>query len=130
MSSGFTATDFGVVEENGVLVTGLGAPSTEDRDFYLTLQHKDKHSESDASFGWDKPYIEYCGQGWSWYGHIESFELFRDHVVVQMDSEAAARMQDDGHIEVRFDLGEEEFSKLRRALERTFKGVSYFAVKV
>ena len=91
MSSGFTATDFGVVEENGVLVTGLGAPSTEDRDFYLTLQHKDKHSESDVSFGWDKPYIEYCGQGWSWYGHIESFELFRDHVVVQMDSEAAAR---------------------------------------
>jgi hypothetical protein len=119
-----------VVEEDGVLVTGLSAPSTEEHDFYLTLQHKSEHSLEDVRLGMEKPYIEYCGQGWSWYGHIESFMLFRDRISIQMDATDAAHMRNDGNLEVCFKLNDDDFSELRRALERTFHNVSYFRIEV
>jgi Immunity protein 10 len=126
MPTGFHATNCKVSEEHGVLVTALGAPSTEEEDFYLMLQHTEKHDEQDVKFGMDKPYIEYCGQGWSWYGHILSFNLSRDRVRMQMDSGAAAHMRNDGAIEVTFDLNEAEFAVLRAAVGTTFNGQSYF----
>jgi len=73
MSLGFHATRCTVTEEHGVLVTTLGAPSSDEDDYYLTLQHKAVHDDKDSKFGTDKPYIQFCGQGWSWYGHILSF---------------------------------------------------------
>ena len=130
MPTGFVATQFSVIEEHGVLVTSLGAPSTEDDDFYLMLQHTESRTEQDVRFGMDKPYIEYCGQGWSWYGHIERFELFPNRVVVRMNEAAAAHMQNDGVISVEFQLEEHQFARLRQALERTFHGCPYFATKV
>lgn len=130
MPTGFSATQFAVTEENEVLVIALGTSCTEEDDYYLLLQHKDEHTEQDTRFGMDKPYIEYCGQGWSWYGHIERFELYRDRVVVSMDSSAAAQMRNDGIIEVSFSLPDPEFSQLQSALERTFQGVSYYANRV
>lgn len=130
MPTRFTATKVSVTEENGVLITALAAPSTEEDDFYLMLQHKDSHDEQDIRFGMDKPYIEFCGQGWSWYGHIERFELFRDRVMVEMDSSAALHMKNDGILEVRFDLQQPEFVEVKQAIERTFRNVSYFVAKV
>ncbi|MFO0483306.1 MAG: Imm10 family immunity protein [bacterium] len=126
MPTGFHATTCKVATEDGVLVTVLGAPSTEEDDFYLMLQHKAKHDEQDVRFGMNKPYIEYCGQGWSWYGHILSFNLSRDRIRVQMDSEAAAHMRNDGFIEVTFELNEVEFADLRTAAEITFNSQPYF----
>ena len=126
MPTRFLATRFSVTEEDGVLVTALGAESVEEDDFYLMLQQKDRYTEQDAKFGMNQPYIEYCGQGWSWYGHIESFQLQRDHVKVQLDMEAASHMRNDGLIEVEFKLNDGEFNQLRQALKRTFRDRQYF----
>jgi hypothetical protein len=51
MPLGFVATEVDVVRHDGVLVTTLGAPSTEEDDFYLMVQHKDEFSEQDVKFG-------------------------------------------------------------------------------
>ncbi len=126
MPTGFHATTCRVATEHGVLVTALGAPSTEEEDFYLMLQHVAEHDEQDKKLGMNKPYIEYCGQGWSWYGHIQSFNLSRDRIRVQMDCEAAAHMRNDGDIEVIFELNESEFEELRAAVRTTFDSQPYF----
>ncbi|MDZ7862972.1 Imm10 family immunity protein [Acidovorax sp.] len=126
MPAGFFADAFAAVEDDGLLIVTLGAPSTEDEDFYLMLQHQDEYDEQDIELGMDQPYIEYCGQGWSWYGYILSFDLHRDHVRVQMDAQAAREMDNDGLIEVRFDLADAQFHALRLALQRTFAGRSCF----
>lgn len=128
MNTSFVATEFTVIEEDGVLITTLGAPSTEEDDFYLMLQHKDEYDEQDVKFGMDQPYIEYSGQGWSWYGHILCFTLRPDGINVQMDSEAADRMKSDGKIEVNFNFTSTQFHDLRIALQRTFDGQAYFRV--
>lgn len=127
MPTGFVANAVSAEEnDEGLLIVTLGAPSVEDDDFYLMLQHLDEHDEQDVQLGMDQPYIEYCGQGWSWYGHILSFTLQRDRVDVQMDAHAAQEMDNDGHIEVRFELAEPQFQALRVALQRTFAGRAYF----
>jgi hypothetical protein len=126
MPVGFVATEFAAFRENGVLITALGAPSSEEEDCYLMLQHSEKHSEEDIRFGMNQPYIEYCGQGWSWYGHILEFSLHRNSVRVQMDAEAAREMQNDGRIEVTFNLSNGEFQQLRSALRETFTGYAYY----
>jgi hypothetical protein len=82
MSHGFVATQLSVTVEHNVLIVMLGAPSTEEDDFYLMLQHKDEYSAQDIKLGMNLPYIEYCGQGWSWYGHIQNFSLKRNCVKV------------------------------------------------
>jgi len=74
----------------------------------------------------NQPYIEYCGQGWSWYGHIESIQLHRDRVRVQLDSEAASYMRNDGLIVVEFMLNDDKFNQLSQALKRTFCDRKYF----
>jgi hypothetical protein len=89
---------------------------------YLVLQRADKPTEQAIRFGWTGVYIECCGQGWSWYGHIVSFELLADMVRVQLDSEAAQEMNDDGRIEVAFDLNSDGFTELRGALSQIFHG--------
>ena len=127
MPVGFDAKHFNVTDDDGVLVTALGAPSTDEEDFYLMLQHKHLYDEQDRQFGMDKPYIEYCGQGWSWYGHIVSFRLSSKRLQVRMDQEAASHMGNDGQIEVTFELPDAQFSALRAALRTTFTGCAYFA---
>lgn len=126
MLTGFLATQFSVVHENGVLITSLAAPSSDDEDFYLMLQYQDEYEEEDIQLGMAQPYIEYCGQAWSWYGHILSFTLHRNSVVVKLDDEAALRMQNDGELEVRFNLTHAQFNTLRSALQQTFAGYTYY----
>jgi hypothetical protein len=93
---------------------------------YLMLQRKSEFSEQDVRLGMADVYIECCGQGWSWYGHIVSFELSPDKVRVQLDSEAAKRMRDDGHIEVTFTANAVRFTELQTALKQVFDGYSYY----
>jgi len=126
MPVGFVATKFAVVREAGVLITTLGDASTEEEDYYLMLQHSERHSEQDVRFGMNLPYIEYCGQGWSWYGHILEFSLQRNNVTIQLDAEAAGEMQNDGRIAVGFNLSDAEFQELRSALRETFAGYAYY----
>ena len=126
MPTGFTAAEFSVIEESGTLVTALGGPPNAGSDVYLMLQHQYEHDEQDRNLGFDKPYIEYCGQAWSWYGHIVSFRLRRDRVHVVMDQAAASRMGNDGEIDVAFDLRDEQFQTLRAALSTTFAGQPYY----
>lgn len=130
MPVGFVATDFNAGLENGVWVVVLGAPSTEEDDFYLMFQKKqEKYSKQDIKFGWDKPYVEFCGQGWSWYGHMNQVELERGMIRVTMDGEAAEHMQNDGIIEVQFNLADLEFSRLRSTLQEILNGIEYFKSK-
>ena len=126
MPTGFTATEFSVVCNSGVLVTTLATTSTETDDFYLMLQHKRACDAQDFKFGMHLPYIEYCGQGNSWYGHILLFVLRRDRISVQMDAEAADWLKSDGEIEVKFSLDSAELRELRLAILETFNGYAYF----
>lgn len=126
MPAGFAADAFAAVEDDGLLIVTLGAPSTEDEDAYLMLQHQDEYDEQDVELCMDLPCTEYCGQGWSWYGHILSFALHRDHVRVQMDAQAAQEMDNEGLLEVRFDLADAQLHALRLALQRTFAGRTCF----
>ena len=130
MPVGFVATNFNASLENGVWVVVLAAPSTEDNDYYLMFQQKqEKYSKQDIKFGWDKPYVEFGGQGWSWYGHMNGVELEREMIRVAMDGEAAEHMKNDGIIEVRFHLSGPEFAQVQSTLQEVFKGVEYFSNK-
>ena len=129
MPTRFFATQFAVVEEDDVLITALGAPASEGDGLYLTLQLGLSPTTQDVALCQDGPYLEYCTQAWSWYGEIELFELFRDHVVATMSSRAAQRMGNDGVIEVDFDLSPAQFAELKGALERTFQGRSLLVLR-
>ena len=129
MPSSFVATQLAVLEQDDVLTTSLGASSTGQDDSYLMLQLGLSPTRQDVELGMDKPYLEYCGQGWSWYGEIELFELFRNRVVATMSSRAASHMRNDGVIGAEFDLDTAEFCRLQRSLERTFRGCAFFAVR-
>jgi hypothetical protein len=122
----FAATELSVLDENGVLITTLSAPSTDDDDFYLMFQHKAQYTAQDVKFGMAKPYVEYCGQGCSWYGEMEAVELLADRLRVRMSKVAADHMENGGLLEVSFELGESEFGQLRNALKRTFDDQPYF----
>jgi Immunity protein 10 len=100
----------------------LSVDGTLEAERYLMTQRKHTFSEQEVRFGMDDVYIETCGQGWSWYGHIDVFELFDNRIRVQLDAVAAHRIGDDGVIEVSFDLTDDERAALRAALRKTFAG--------
>jgi hypothetical protein len=110
----------------GTLVV-LSADETLEAERYLIVQRATEYSEQDKRLGMDDVYIETCGQGWSWYGHIESFRLCPKKITVQLDGEAAARIGDTGAIEASFSLSPEEFANLREALRQAFSGCPYYS---
>jgi hypothetical protein len=93
---------------------------------YLVVMRASEFSEQDVRLGMNSVYIETCGQGWSWYGHIVAFELFPDRVSVQLDAEAAKHIRDDGRIEVTFDLDAARLVDLKTSLSRVFDGYAYY----
>ena len=95
-------------------------------ELYLMLQAKEPYTDQDVRFGMNDIYVETCGQGWSWYGNIEFFELTRNRVSVQLSSEAATRMRDDGKIEGTFSLDETAYSRLQNTLRKIFDGKNYY----
>ncbi len=122
----FTAIEMNILDEDGVLVTTLSAPSTDAGDFYVMFQHKDQYTAQDVKCGMNKPHVEYCGQGCSWYGAMEAVELLADRLRIRMNKDAADHMKNSGLLEVSFVLDESEFGQLRAALKRTFIDQPYF----
>jgi hypothetical protein len=49
---------------------------------YLTLQRAYDDDEQDISLGMNTYYVERNDQRWSGYGGIQTFELFRDRVII------------------------------------------------
>src|SRR5574341_730514 len=126
MAIRFHAHWLNISEEDWGVRVVLSVDDTLEAERYLMTQRKHTFTEQDVRFGMDDVYIETCGQGWSWYGHIDSFGLFDNQVRVQLDVEAARRIGDDGVIEVSFDLTDERRAALRAALRRTFAGRTYY----
>jgi hypothetical protein len=125
MPEGFRAASLSIAREADILFVALvGAVAPEEP--YLMFQHKDEYDDQDVRLGMNQPYVEYCGQGWSWYGHMLSVELFRDRLCIRMDDTAAARMKTNGRIEVAFDLDDGRFDELRSALSETFRDRDYY----
>jgi len=122
----FEASEVSIKQEPWGDVVILGADEDSDPDKYLALQKKDSYDEQDIRLGINDVHIEVCGQGWGWYGNIAGFDLTRDRIFVQLSSEAAADMEDDGKVEVTFSLDESTYASLRAVLHRVFKGRSFF----
>ncbi len=121
------AIQVSVTEEDDVLVVGFGDGSGDD---YLLFQHAlDGPDEQDVRLGHDQPYVEYRDQAFGWYGHMTRVELGRDRLVVQMDAKAAAALETDGVIDVRFAIDDAAFARVRDALETTFGNRVYFSVR-
>jgi immunity protein 10 of polymorphic toxin system len=93
---------------------------------YLIVQRADKPTEQDIRLGMAGVYVECCGQARSWFGHIDSFELCRDRIFMQLDAVAAREMRDDGRIDATFKLSDERFTNLRSALSQVFHGYGYY----
>jgi hypothetical protein len=115
-------------EEWGYLVV-LSQDADLSAETYLMLQAKDRHDDQDVRLGMDDVYVEVCGQGWSWYGNILSFELTANRVSVQLSAEAAARMRNDGRIEATFSLDAAKYIELRAALQQVFRTSDYYIEK-
>jgi hypothetical protein len=130
MAITFQAHMLDISEEDWGIRIILSVDDTLEAERYLITQRKHTFTDQDVRFGMDDVYIETCGQGWSWYGHIDSFELFDNRIRVQLDAEAAHRIDDDGVIEVSFDLTNEKRAMLRAALRRTFAGRACYAERV
>ena len=116
----FHADVLDVSHEDWGTVVYLTAGDTLEDERYLMLQRKHRYSDEDVHRGMADVYIETCGQGWSWYGHIESFELAPGGIQVRLDASAAKEMGDDGVIEVTFDFSAERREALRTALREVF----------
>ena len=95
-------------------------------ELYLRLQAMDRYDDEQVRFGMDDIHVETCGQGWSWYGNMESFELTRNRVSVQLSREAAAHMDNDGRVEATFSLDDTAYAHLRDSLRRIFHGRDYY----
>jgi hypothetical protein len=130
MAITFHAHMLDISEEDWGIRVILSVDDTLEAERYLMTQRKHMFTDRDVRFGMDDVYIETCGQGWSWYGHVDSFELFDNRIRVQLDAVAARRIDDDGVIEVSFDLTQEQRAALRAALRRTFAGRACYADRV
>lgn len=92
---------------------------------YLMLQRAFKFDEQDCRLGMDTYYVEIDGQAGSCYGGIKRFELERECVRVELAHKAKARVGE-RFFEITFNLGSQEFRKLRNRLKRVFQGESCF----
>ena len=122
----FHATHVSVTKEDWGTIVMWSADDNLASERYLVLQAADEYDEQDVRLGMDDIYIETCGQGWSWYGNLESFELTRNRVLVQLSHEAATHMGNDGKIEATFFLGAGAYKRLRKTLQKIFEGKDYY----
>ena len=125
----FHASQVAVSRESWGYVVAWHADRDPESERDLILQSKDRFDEQDVRLGMNDVYIETCGQGWSWYGNIESFEFANECARVTLSAAAALRMMDDGVVEVTFSLDPTKLEELRVALRHIFSGRDYYREK-
>ena len=74
----FSAVEFAVLHEDGVLIGGFRGESSDGDDPYLLLQVADEFDDQDRRLGMDTYYVELSGQGASGYGGIEQIHVRHD----------------------------------------------------
>jgi Immunity protein 10 len=94
---------------------------------YLMLQRSHEFDEQDVALGMDHVYIERDSQGYSAYGGITRFELFRDRALISLEDATARKLGNEAEFEVRFALEDRRFEELRAGLAEVFKGFESFA---
>lgn len=93
---------------------------------YLLLQRAKSPQAQDIALGLDGYHVEVDDQSRSCYGGIRSFELFPDHVIVEMDDDAISVLGDEDGIVIEFSLRQQQLDQLRDGLARIFKGHDCF----
>lgn len=93
---------------------------------YLFLQRAKSPQAEDVSLGLDGYHVEVDDQSNSCFGGIRSFELFRDHVVVEFDDDAVSVFGDESVIVVGFALRQKQLDQLRDCLAKVFSGYECF----
>ncbi|MDY6948312.1 MAG: Imm10 family immunity protein [Pseudomonadota bacterium] len=125
MSIEITCSEVHVSKEEWGHLIAWGAEKNPEEN-YLMLQAADEYSEDDVRLGMNDIYVECCGQGWSWYGHIQSFRLSRHSVDVKLDAAAADHMGNDGRIHVQFSVDDAAYGNLQLVLRHIFNGRACF----
>src|SRR5216110_3447359 len=123
----FHAPIVDISEVEGVTRIILSVDKNLEAERYLMIQRQIEPSDEEVRSGMNDVYIETCGQGWSWYGHIESFKLFPGRIEVELDAAAASEIGEEGSVQVSFELPTERYVALRAALRRAFDGRSYYS---
>jgi Immunity protein 10 len=94
---------------------------------YRTLQRAYEFDEQDVALGMDSYHVEKDDQKYSAYGGILRFQLHRDRALISLDTKTARKLDGEPELEIRFDLGDEQFEDLRAGLTAVFKGFDCFA---
>jgi hypothetical protein len=127
MAAAFHANCVAVEDMDDFWLVGFADEPAETRD-YLTLQRSFEHDTQDITLGMNTYHVERNGQRWSGYGGIATFELKRDRVRVEFTNESVRKMGNVARMEITFQIGEQEFSKLKDRLSKIFAGTSCLVV--
>ena len=127
MKISFHAGEVAISHEDWGLIVGLKGESSDELDYYLMLQRQKEFDEQDVKLGMADVYIEVCGQGMSWYGNIDSFELHPASVEVELSEAAATEVGIERGIHISFPP--ERHIELSVALREVFAGRRYYREK-
>ena len=89
---------------------------------YFMLQRDFESDEQDVELGMDTYHVEWCGQGQSGYGGIQSLSLGRTSATVVFDAQGAADLGGLEELAISFDLSAQEHAELQQALAEIFLG--------
>src|SRR5438874_2402608 len=95
----------------GLIVVGFSSEGPGPRR-YLMLQRSYEFDEQDVALGMDHVYIESDSQGYSAYGGITRFELFRDRALISLEPATARKLGNEAEFEIRFELEDSRFEEL------------------
>jgi immunity protein 10 of polymorphic toxin system len=124
MSRELKAACVTIEEDSDLWLVGF-ADAEFNTERHLLLQRGKSPQAQDIALGLDGYHVEVDDQGKSCHGGIESFELFRDHAVVEFEDDALP-VFGDKVIVVGFDLRQQQLDQLRNCLSKIFKGYECF----
>ena len=89
---------------------------------YLMLQRGYEDDEQDIQLGMNIYYLERDDQGWSCYGGIDHFELFRDFVRIYLNDVGFSALGEIREITIDFKINDYTYRKLKNRLRKIFFG--------
>jgi len=125
MSREFKAACVSIKEDSDLWLVGF-ADAEFNTERHVLLQRGKSPQTQDIVLGLDGYHVEVDDQGKSCYGGIESFELFRDHAVVEFEDDALPIFGDEKVIVIGFALRQQQLDQLRDCLARIFNGYECF----